>query len=552
MCFVRSSFTRGFIRVTCLLLLSRNIYAQPESTPMPAPGQVTGAVTAPAVAASPEPSEGSEEKSGGTLRDLFRTFLPGLDEESDHEETPSTIDSDASDLISPQDLLSEEEIRLARPWQPGDFTGQKEALGWNDSLFNVPPSLAVRVGFWQDVYSKYTSNQGVIHDKIFLNIIYETIDFSAIMSDPNRTTFQKVRLREKLVKERKKAIAERLKQLQGVTNPNSLSGDDLRYWKLFEKVADLNKFKHASEKGRIRFQLGQRDRFIVGIYHSGRYLREMEKVFRDEKLPIELTRLPFVESSFNIRARSRVGASGIWQFMRRTSRHVLVINRDVDERNDPLRATHASARLLKQNFQTLQSWPLAITAYNHGTTGVQRIVNDMKTTDISEIIEGYVSRRFGFASENFYACFLAALLTERNADKIFGHVKWGPALDAQEVKLRQPIAFKILTQFFDGDESAADLANPHILARSRKGHDLIPASTYIRVPSSRAQLAEDFEAGRLNASALSLQLKEKPLLKAALPAPPLIAAPPPVSLPSSTRTLVPAPTPLPVHESLAH
>jgi hypothetical protein len=120
------------------------------------------------------------------------------------------------------------------------------------------------------------------------------------------------------------------------------------------------------------------------------------------------------------------------------------------------------------------------------------------------------------------------------------------------VKLRQPIAFKLLTQFFDGDEAATDLANPHILIRSRKGHDLIPLSTYIRVPSSRVQLAEDFEAGRLSASALSLQLKEKPLLKTTLLVPPVITAPPPLSLPSSTQTLVTPPTPLSVHESLAH
>src|ERR1700710_2447178 len=100
----------------------------------------------------------------------------------------------------------------------------------------------------------------------------------------------------------------------------------------------------------------------------------MEEEFRRLGLPTELTRLPFVESSFNVNARSRVGASGVWQFMRRTAKPYMKVNKDVDERNDPIKSTLASSRVLKQNYMMLDSWPLALTGYNHGPYGVRGIV----------------------------------------------------------------------------------------------------------------------------------------------------------------------------------
>ena len=105
--------------------------------------------------------------------------------------------------------------------------------------------------------------------------------------------------------------------------------------------------------------IAHREKFEQAIKRSGRYLPLMESIFaREYNLPVELTRLPFVESSFNIRARSKVGASGIWQFMRSTGKLFLKINDGVDERNDPIRATEAAAKLLKMNFGSLKSWPL--------------------------------------------------------------------------------------------------------------------------------------------------------------------------------------------------
>ena len=87
---------------------------------------------------------------------------------------------------------------------------------------------------------------------------------------------------------------------------------------LFSDIKHDLRLVHATYRDRIRSQLGQKERFQQGIVWAGRYLHQMEEIFRGEGVPIEITRLPFVESSFNLMARSKVGASGIWQFMRST------------------------------------------------------------------------------------------------------------------------------------------------------------------------------------------------------------------------------------------
>jgi membrane-bound lytic murein transglycosylase D len=128
-------------------------------------------------------------------------------------------------------------------------------------------------------------------------------------------------------------------------------------------------------------------RFADAIRVSRHYLKAMEVIFRREGVPVELTRLPFIESSFDVQAYSKVGAAGIWQFMPSTGRlYNLRINPAFDERRDPLMASEAAARFLKANYEKLGSWPLAITAYNYGPAGLATAVNTLNTADIATII----------------------------------------------------------------------------------------------------------------------------------------------------------------------
>src|SRR5262249_1200748 len=181
-------------------------------------------------------------------------------------------------------------------------------------------------------------------------------------------------------------------------------------------------FLEAADEKRIRCQRGLRERFGEGLHTAGRYFPAMERIFQEHDLPVELTRLPLIESCFDVRAYSKVGAAGIWQFMPKTGRlYKLRVTKHVDERRDPIASTRGAARFLDQLHDNLGTWPLAITAWNHGPAGMARAVREVGTEDIAAIVQEYQSRSFGFASRNFYAEFLAALDVERHATAYFPH-----------------------------------------------------------------------------------------------------------------------------------
>ncbi|MBI2646400.1 MAG: lytic transglycosylase domain-containing protein, partial [Deltaproteobacteria bacterium] len=301
--------------------------------------------------------------------------------------------------IEKEELTEAEKIEEAPPTEfapitPPDFRKQK-ALGYEpDVTFRVPPGLKDKVDFWKLIYHYYSVDQYVLHDSDY-NLIYRSVDVSGIHRKNISYRAQRKLLGQKLGvhKQEIRALLSSVHQKQA--HPESMTAEEKKIFDLFRKVDAPKKFWNA--RYNIRSQLGQKERFQQGIIWAGRYLPMMEKIFQEEGVPIELTRLPFVESSFNIKARSKVGASGVWQFIRSTGRRYLSINAAVDERNDPIEATRAAAKLLKTNYRYLEHWPLAVTAYNHGASGMQRAVKKVGTKDMASIIARYRSRTFGFA-----------------------------------------------------------------------------------------------------------------------------------------------------------
>ncbi|MBI4251380.1 MAG: lytic transglycosylase domain-containing protein, partial [Candidatus Tectomicrobia bacterium] len=88
-----------------------------------------------------------------------------------------------------------------------------------------------------------------------------------------------------------------------------------------------------------------RDRFGDWLGRSGRYIPAFRRILREEGLPEDLAYVPLIESGYSLRARSRAGAMGPWQFMEGTARRVgLRVDHYLDERRDPLKSTRAAAR----------------------------------------------------------------------------------------------------------------------------------------------------------------------------------------------------------------
>ena len=377
----------------------------------------------------------------------------------------------------------------SRSWKAPDYSDQEKTLGYKKEAFTpYHPLIKESVDFWIDIYSKYTVDQGVLHDSIHESLVYEVVDFSDIMR-MNISLREKQRLRLKRVKNRKRQVRKTLLRLSRVRNPSNLKGQMLAYWNLFKPIKEKRKFLVARHRNRLRFQLGQKNLILKGIFNSGAYIEEMESIFRKHNLPTELIRLVFVESSFNLNARSSAGASGIWQFIKTTAKPYLRMNLSVDERLDPLSATEASAKLLKRNYNRLKSWPLAITAYNRGLAGVQRLLKRKKAKSLEELLDARRGK-FRFASANFYTSFLAILEVEKNAKKYFGRtIRWRHPVKTKKIRLNKTISHKTLISWFGGDKAKAKQINTHIKSSVWDNLVRIGKGNFVRVYEEREREA---------------------------------------------------------------
>ncbi|MFQ5630174.1 MAG: LysM peptidoglycan-binding domain-containing protein, partial [bacterium] len=158
------------------------------------------------------------------------------------------------------------------------------------------------------------------------------------------------------------------------------------------------------------------------------------------------------------------------------------INYDIDERFDPVKATESAAKLLKKNYQLLGSWPLAITAYNHGPNGMKRAKRKYGN-DIGKIVQNYRSRSFGFASRNFYAEFLAAKHVVENHQKYFGHVAFQEPIEYESFKTNKYFSVKTILKTFSLTLADLKKFNPALRRPVLNGKRRIPKNYYLHIPN---------------------------------------------------------------------
>ncbi len=243
----------------------------------------------------------------------------------------------------------------------------------------------------------------------------------------------------------------------------------------------------------MRFQLGQANKFRAGIIRSGAYKPHILQTLREMNLPLEIAHLPHVESSYTPSVYSRVGAAGLWQFTRSTGRRFMQVDHVVDERLDPYRASLAAARLLEQNYRVTGSWPLAITAYNHGASGMRRAAKKLGTKDITRIVREYRSRTFGFASRNFYVEFLAANAVASDAEFYFGPLVLDQPIVFESVEMPYYAKAGQLARALGVDRSILEEANPSLRPAVWRESKYIPKGFTLRVP--RAALPKPLTQG---------------------------------------------------------
>ena len=315
-------------------------------------------------------------------------------------------------------------------------TAESESANTHPSApFPVPAGLESSVEFWKKVFSEFGLTQLIYFDPVDMSKIYEVTDVG-----------EESRSNEYINAERARIATE-----------------------------------HGVDIERVKAQRGVKERTAAGIKRSGRYLAQIRQIFQDRGLPPELTFLPIVESSYEINARSSAGALGIWQFMPRTGRHYLRIGRGIDERRDPLESSRAAASYLKEAYESLGSWPLAITSYNYGPAGVARAVATVGSDNLVDLIQNYDHRHWGFPSKNFYAEFLATVEIGSNLERYFPGLELDAPVEIKEVEVQRGTALAALIKS-SGLKHDEFLGWNPALSRST---GVVPAGYRVKLPSDR-------------------------------------------------------------------
>jgi Transglycosylase SLT domain len=376
---------------------------------------------------------------------------------------PSCVFAGADTIVRfPQDA---ERLRpVAEPNSPQVNYASDTSTSTNGSgEFPRPAAIEPNVKFWVDVFTAYGERDFVIHDKDNLWKIYEVQHLPGFGA-PRR---DEVEATSEYLREKYTDILGRLGAGLQPSNP-----DEQRVAALF-KGEPLSAYTLAASN--LRIQEGLREQYKAGLLRSRNYRAAMERIFIDEGLPPQLVSLANIESDFYCTAKSSAGAVGIWQFTRDTGKQYMRITRYHDDRFDPIAETRAAAQLLRYNYDSLGSWPLAITAYNYGTGGMAQAAQ-IYGSDFSRIFRSFDGPRFGFASRNYYAEFLAALQVHRYQDEYFPDLKYQATPPPQLVRTD-----------FAPPRSAHHHGSLHrIVHRGRHGHRHHLIASY--APSQRPHL----------------------------------------------------------------
>ena len=351
--------------------------------------------------------------------------------------------------------------------------------------FPCPDALRRRVDFWIDVYGRWRTNDAILHDAQRPHRVYKIIKGKACGTSGN-TQF---------IKEQKRQIRLRLERIAILIEQNKTitQAKDKHYLNMFPERSPAV-LRRATRN--LRCQSGNKDGFRNALRRFGTYGPIVRRVLKDAGLHQDIQYLPFVESSYNPEAYSRVGAAGMWQIMPRTARELgLELNATMDERLDPEAASWAAARYLKDSKKNLtvaarskkanvsdsELTPFVITSYNYGVNGMRRAIKKLGP-DFLTVLNRYRTKKFRVAVKNFYAGFLAARHVAQNSKRFFGSYSKGRPLRYDTIMLRSSVSIDRIRAVFGISLSRLKSLNPALTRFVWHGWREIPGGYPLRLP----------------------------------------------------------------------
>jgi len=216
---------------------------------------------------------------------------------------------------------------------------------------------------------------------------------------------------------------------------------------------------------------GRKDMMGRMLGLSDYYFPIFEKALKSLNIPEEIKYLPIIESSMNPHAVSRVGATGLWQFMFGTAREYgLNMDNFVDDRKDPIQASYAAATYFRDAYEELGDWLLAIAAYNCGMGNVKRAMEKSNSNDFWEL------RKFlPTETRNYVPAFIAAVYVMKCSDKHQINSQRPSYIKITDtIQVNRFISIPTLAKALNMDEGELCTLNPSYKKKIVNGTDLEP------------------------------------------------------------------------------
>lgn len=358
--------------------------------------------------------------------------------------------------------------------------------GFGSDEFVVMPGLEDPVQFWTKIFGEYGRDQVVFYHPDDVGIVYSVLDFSELknFSDSIGT------IRDQMIAEERERVTRMIQRVARLFKKpvltalelDKLDAEESRLYEILRKKHLDSVAAGDSLVKNLAYRSGFAHRIQKALVQSGRYLPEMQRIFSERGLPLELTMIPFIESTFHVKAYSRSHAAGVWQFIPQTGSRYLRIDEFVDERYDPILATHAAASHLAHEYGFLKSWPLTVNAYNTGPGRMQDAVKKLGTDDIAAIIQKYDGAGYGFDSRNYYPEFLAMWHVYQNREQLFGETDSLPPEEYEYIAMPATTNLPNLINMAGVDENLIHHLNPGFTNDVLSGRKALPKGYLLKVP----------------------------------------------------------------------
>jgi membrane-bound lytic murein transglycosylase D len=260
-------------------------------------------------------------------------------------------------------------------------------------------------------------------------------------------------------------------QLQLTSNNYELPPNSLITFNALEQPLTQRYIAHFSSPSGIEYLNAAMERANI-------YLPFIKQEIEQRNLPPELAYLPVIESGFQITARSKSGAVGLWQFMLNSiSGYDIKVNDTVDERRDFIKSTKGALKKLDDNYKALGNWELALAAYNAGLGAVTRITQRTKVYDYWELS---TKGEFKQETEHYLPKLIAAAFI-LSQPKRYNINVWQKPFEWEAVNLQRQVSLDIIAEEAGIERDLLRRLNAQLL------HGISPVGYQLIVPKAHVE-----------------------------------------------------------------